>query len=121
MIGFGSHLRFFLYRQAADMRKGFDGLSGLVADELGRDPASGDVYVFINRRRDRMKLLIWEEEGFWLLYHRLEAGTFQLPGSANAREVAISYEQLLWLLRGIEVLESRQRRRYKSGKTADIF
>jgi transposase len=114
MISFGSHLRFYLYRKVADMRKGFDGLCGLVSSELERDPACGDVYVFINRRRDRMKLLVWEDGGFWLFYHRLEAGTFKLPeASDEVHEVAISYEDLLLMLRGIEVREVRRRKRYK--------
>ena len=57
MLSLGSSHRYYLYRGVTDMRKGFDGLSGLVRNELGRDPLSGDVFVFVNRRRDRMKLL----------------------------------------------------------------
>ena len=71
MIALASHLKFYLYPQATDMRKSFDGLSGIVTSVLARDPMSGEVYIFVNRRRDRMKLLLWDKSGFWLFYKRL--------------------------------------------------
>jgi transposase len=98
------------------MRKSFDGLCGLVVNELGRDPLSGDVYVFINRKKDRIKLLIWEASGFWLLYHQLEAGRFQLPGAENANEIVIGYDELILLLEGIELNSIRRRKRYRGLK-----
>lgn len=79
MVALTARVKFYLYAQATDMRKSFDGLSGVVTSALGRDPTNGDVYVFVNRRRDRMKLLVWDHTGFWLFYKRLEQGTFQLP------------------------------------------
>ncbi|MDZ7364227.1 MAG: IS66 family insertion sequence element accessory protein TnpB [candidate division KSB1 bacterium] len=82
MFPITAHFKFYLYAQATDMRKSFDGLSGVVATVLGRDPTSGDVYVFVNRRHDRMKLLVWDRTGFWIFYKRLEHGTFQLPAPA---------------------------------------
>lgn len=74
MFGLSHHQRFFLFSQAVDMRKGFDGLSGLVQNQMGRDATSGDVYIFVGKRLDRMKLLVWEPSGFVLYYKRLEAG-----------------------------------------------
>jgi transposase len=71
--------RFLLYRKVTDMRKGFDGLSGLVKNELNREPTSGEVFIFINRSRDRIKLLHWQKGGFVLYYKRLEKGTIGLP------------------------------------------
>ena len=71
--------RYFLYREAADMRKSFDGLCGLVRTGLRRDPLSGEVFVFNNRRQSHLKLLTWDRIGFLLFYKRLEAGTIELP------------------------------------------
>jgi transposase len=114
MVALGSHLRFYLYREATDMRKSFDGLCGLVSSELECDPLSGDVYVFINRRRDRIKLLIWDRNGFWLFYHRLEKGRFQFPQEmADSPAVAICYEELIMLLEGIDLTSLKRRRRYR--------
>ena len=70
--------RYFLYSQPTDMRKSFDGLSGLVTSSLGQDLMSGDVYIFINKPRNRIKLLRWEPGGFVLFYKRLEKGTFEM-------------------------------------------
>lgn len=118
MPALGSHLRFYLYLSATDMRKSFDGLCGLVSSELDRDPLSGDVYVFINRRRDRIKLLVWEGNGFWLYYHRLESGTFQLPSAhGDAAETSIRYEELILLLEGIDYSSVKRRRRFKRRKS----
>ena len=71
--------RYYLYREPTDMRKGFDGLCGLVNDRLGENPMSGDVFIFLNKQRDRIKLLRWEPGGFVLFFKRLERGTFELP------------------------------------------
>ncbi len=74
MLSLGSSHSYYLYLAACDMRKSFDSLSGLVRNELGRDPASGEVFVFINKRRNSVKLLHWERGGFVLYYKRLEKG-----------------------------------------------
>ena len=76
MFALTAQQSYFLYHQPTDMRKGFNGLSGLVRNELGKNPLSGDVFIFINRRRNRMKLLVWEDSGFVLYYKILEQGTF---------------------------------------------
>ena len=77
MLSLSSRQRFFWYRGAADMRKSFHGLCLLVETEMGLDLMSGDVFVFVNRKRDRMKLLMWDRTGFVIWYKRLEEGTFE--------------------------------------------
>lgn len=96
------------------MRKGFDGLSGLIRQALEADPLDGSVYVFINRRRDRMKLLVWESSGFVLYYKRLERGTFELPACEDrSHKVQLRWETLILLLSGISLKSVVHRKRYK--------
>ena len=84
-VALGNSLRYHLYRGHCDMRKSFNGLCGLVRNELGRQPGSGDVFVFINRRRTLIKLLHWQRGGYVLYYKRLESGTFpRLPATGHA-------------------------------------
>jgi transposase len=110
MFGLTSSHRYYLYHEAADMRKGFDGLSGLVLSHLQGDPRDGGVYIFVNRRRDRMKLLLWEHTGFTLYYKRLERGTFELPHGHDPR---ISWETLMLMLSGISLQSIHRRKRYR--------
>ncbi|MDZ7269951.1 MAG: IS66 family insertion sequence element accessory protein TnpB [candidate division KSB1 bacterium] len=113
MIALSPGLRFYLYSHATDMRKSCDGLSGLVTQALSREPMSGDVHVFLNRRRDRMKLLLWDRTGFWLFYKCLEQGTFQLPDNfANHTSLELRYDELLLILEGIDLTSIKRRRRY---------
>ena len=90
------------------MRKSFDGLSGLVRSQMGRDPLSGDVFIFLNRRRTHIKLLVWDRSGFVLYYKRLEEGTFELPASE-----APSWDQLVMMLEGVSMKKVRYRKRYR--------
>ncbi|MDZ7695331.1 MAG: IS66 family insertion sequence element accessory protein TnpB [Balneolaceae bacterium] len=112
MFSLSSTHRYWLYRGVCDMRKSFDGLSGLVRDQLGRDPASGDVFVFLNRRRTHLKLLHWETGGFVLYYKRLEEGTFTPPEVVPGRPV-VRWPQLVLMVEGIQVQRSVQKRRYQ--------
>lgn len=98
------------------MRKGFDGLSGLVTAEWGKDPADGSVYLFINRRRDRMKMLVWESGGYMLYYKRLEQGTFDLPKRENnALAIRLNWEVLVFMLIGIKREGIVRKKRYQRG------
>jgi transposase len=109
-----SKLRFFLYCDVTDMRKSFDALSGIIRSTLDKDPLGGDVFVFINRRRNRMKLLVWEQTGFWLLYKRLEKGTFQFPvHSEEQPDIQISYDELLMIVQGIDLNFVKRRPRFQ--------
>ena len=107
-------LRIFVCLQPTDMRKAFDGLSGLVERQLREDPLSGALFLFCNRRRDRLKLLYWDGDGYALWYKRLEAGTFQLPAAdAEATHVALSHGDLRLLLDGVDLTSIRRRKRYR--------
>ncbi len=111
MFTLGSSQRFFLYGGAVDMRKGFDGLSGLVRNSLDRDPLSGEVYIFLNRSRTLVKLLHWEAGGLVIYYKRLEKGTFQPPVGMETGGTLL-WSSLVLMVEGIRVLDSRQLPRY---------
>lgn len=111
MLGLSSGRRYFLYRGNTDMRKGYDGLSGLVREQLRRDPLSGEIFVFISKRRNHLKLLLWEGDGFALYSKRLEAGTFELPqGVENSVEIKSS--ALVFILEGVKLSSVKLRRRF---------
>lgn len=94
------------------MRNGFDRLSGLVREHLQKDPLGGDVFVFINKRRNQIKLLCWDGDGFMLFYKRLEQGTFELP---KGEQSDITVDILSCLLQGIKLSTVRKRKRYVHG------
>jgi len=117
MFSLNTHQTYYLYGPAVDMRKGFNGLSGIVRTQLGKNPLNGEVFIFINRRRDRMKILVWEAGGFVLYYKLLEAGTFQLPLiEEQTKSCSISWHQLVLILEGVELSSVKKRKRYQ-GKT----
>jgi len=106
--------RVFLYIPPADMRRGFDGLAGLVRDGLGHDPLSGSLFVFRSRRGDRLKLLWWDEDGFALWSKRLEAGTFRFPAVAAGRAgIEIRSADLAMILDGIDLDSVKRSKRYR--------
>ncbi len=113
MLSFSSSRRIFLARSATDMRRGIDTLSSMVIGELGDDPRSGDCFVFIGRDRRRLKVLVWDEGGYWLCAKRLDAGTFGLPPSddPSAVRVILSPTRMHLLLAGIDVKSARYRKR----------
>lgn len=114
MFTLGSNHRYSLYSGPTDMRKSFDGLAGLVRNELGRDPQNGEVFLFINKRRDRIKLLHWTGSGFTLYYKRLEGGTFELPEyDLKTTSMGLSYAQLVMLIDGISIKNIVRRKRWK--------
>lgn len=111
MFGLNAHQRYFLFHEAVDMRKSFDGLSGIVTGQMGKDVCSGDVYIFLGRDLTKIKLLVWETGGFVLYYKRLEAGTFALPQSGKG-SISLSYSELCLLIEGVEVEVTRRRKRF---------
>lgn len=110
MFSLGSEHRYLLYRQPCDMRKSFDGLSGLVIRELEREPTSGDVFIFINKRRSHLKLLHWEKGGFVLYYKRLEKGTFAIPGTEE--DGYVSWPELVLMIEGIRIEKASRKPRF---------
>lgn len=112
MLSIPPTVRIFLYAPPADLRKGFDGLSGLVRREFAADPLDGSLFLFINRRRDRLKILHWDGGGYWLYYRLLEAGTFETIAS-DGRCAQLNSTQLAMLLGGVSLAGARQRKRYR--------
>jgi len=109
-------MKIFYCTSPTDMRKGFDTLAALVRDHLGRDPLSGDLFLFLSRRRDRIKILYWDADGFAMWYKRLELGTFRLPRvRADALSVEIKASELAMLLDGIDLRSVKRRRRVRVG------
>jgi transposase len=116
MLGFSFASQIYLYSHSTDMRKNFDGLSGLVTEHLKKDPIRDGAFVFVNKRRDKMKILVFDRHGFWLLYKRLEAGCFQVPPtepSSFAEGLALTYEQLVMIIEGIDLQSIKRRKRYE--------
>lgn len=91
-----------LASEPVDMRKSIDGLAALVSDHLSLNPLDGQLFVFYNRQRDKIKILYWQNNGFCLWYKRLERERFQIPATLPAASVAMSAEQLSWLLSGLD-------------------
>ena len=113
MFSLTSSFFYYLYREPTDMRKSFDGLSGIVQGQLDRNPTSGEVFIFVNRRKNKVKLLRWEQGGFILYYKRLEAGTFELPAfTEEAVSCQMSWPGLMLMIEGISIEKSKQRKRY---------
>ena len=112
MLSFPAKVRVFVCTQPTDMRKSFDGLHGLVQSVLQQDPLSGDLFVFLSRRRDRVKLLMWEGDGQSIWYKRLEVGTFALP-EGEGDSMTLTTAQLALLLSGVDLKATRPRKRYR--------
>ncbi len=103
MIAFGSNTKVYLASGATDMRKAVNGLMVLVQDVLEADPFSSHLFVFCNRLRDKIKILYWHNNGFWLLYRRLERQRFWWPGAREQVALEISMRELSWLLEGLDI------------------
>lgn len=113
MIGPHGQQKYFLYARPTDMRKSFDGLCGLVRNGLRRNPTGGEVYIFLNRKRDMVKLLYWDRSGFVIYCKRLERGTFERPAQRdNSESMQLSWEELVLILEGISLKGIRRRKRY---------
>jgi transposase len=114
MLALSHTCRYFLYRKPADMRFGIHSLAGLVQNELGFNPLSGDVFVFLSKRLNQTRLLQWDRDGFAMYIKKLEQGTFEWPRGEGA---AISSDQLTLLLQGVMLDSVRFRKRYNPLKT----
>jgi transposase len=111
MFGLGPATKIYLSLAAVDMRKGFDGLYGLVRDRLGQDPLSGHLFLFANRQRTRMKALVWDGSGLWVCAKRLEKGRFRWPSAeGETSSVVIRAEELAMLLNGLDPAQGHPRR-----------
>lgn len=113
MLSIPAPTRVFLCTAPTDLRKSFDGLHGLVVEVLHQDPLSGDWFVFLNRRRDRLKILAWEQDGFSIWYKQLQAGTFALPAPGQGACLSLTSAQLALILSGIDLRQTRPRKRYQ--------
>mgnify|MGYP001390780718 CR=1 FL=1 len=115
MFALGTTHQYYLYNFFWDMRKSFDGLCGLIIRDLKREPHNRDVYVFINKSRDKIKLLQWQPGGFVLYYKRLGRGRFfRNKDDQNSIDMALDYHQLVMLIEGIQFKEVRRQKRHKN-------
>ena len=122
MLHLSPACQYYLYRGSTDMRKGFDSLSGLVTSHMQQDVLSGSVFIFINKKHNQVKLLLWEGDarpcrfgrGFALYYKRLEKGTYELPAPDDKNDsLSISSQQLQLILQGISLQSLRRRKPYQ--------
>jgi transposase len=115
MVSLPTSVRIWLATRATDLRKSFDSLAELVRQQLAADPLSGQLFVFRNQRADRVKLLYWDEDGFVIVYKRLEAGTFRFPQAeaGNVAGVEIRAADLQMLLDGVDLASVKRHKRYR--------
>ena len=114
MFGLGAATRIYVAVGSTDMRKGFEGLYGLVRDQLGLDPLSGHLCLFCNKGRNRLKVLYWDGSGLWICAKRLERGRFSWPSDGEqSTRVTLSQEELSLLLGGIDLTRTRRKNWYR--------
>ena len=114
MFGVGAATRIYLAPGATDMRKGFNGLYGLVRDQLLCDPLSGHLFLFSNAQHNRLKVLFWDTTGLWVCAKKLEKGRFHWPAAGEAQaKIVLSHEQFALLLGGIDLAQTRPRKWYR--------
>jgi transposase len=112
VFGLGLATKIYICLDAVDMRKGFDGLYGLVRDHLGQDPQSGHLFLFTNRSRTRLKALVWDGSGLWVCAKRLERGRFGWPTANGARSVTMRQEERAMLVNGLDLAQARSRKNW---------
>lgn len=124
MLTFAPAQRIFLARAVVDMRKSFDSLTSLVKNQLGKDPFAGDVFVFVGKHRNRVKVLVWEVSGFWVCAKRLEKGAFAVPRPLLEKDATsvlpLSPAEVHLLLEGIDVHAATYKRHYHRPDAAPI-
>jgi transposase len=114
MLTLPSAVRIYMASEPVDLRRGFDGLSAATRHIIRADPLSGHLFVFVNRRRNRLKVLLWQPSGFLLLYKRLERGTFKLPRapSLGDRHIEMDSAELALMIEGIDLRHAQRRKRW---------
>ena len=112
MFGLGLATKIYIAVEGVDMRKGFDGLYGLVRDRLGQDPLSGHLFLFTNRTRSRLKALVWDGSGLWVCAKRLVKGRFRWPAAPDGCAVVLRPEELAMLVNGLDMAEARPRQNW---------
>ena len=113
MLTLPPSVRVFVAPGVTDMRRSMDGLSMLVREHLRLDPLSGHLFLFRNRRGDRLKILIWDRSGFLVVYKRLEQGTFSWPDETEQGPLEMRASELVLLLSGVDLSSTRRRRWYE--------
>ena len=114
MLHLSASFTYYFYNSAVDMRKGFDSLSGLVSQHMQLNVLSGSIFIFINKKRNQVKLLLWEGDGLSLYYKRLERGAYELPAvSHESSSVSLSAQQLHLILQGIQLKSVKMKKRYQ--------
>jgi transposase len=114
MLTLPASVRIYVAAEPVDLRRGFDGLAATVRSVMPASPMSGHVFVFVNRRRNRMKLLVWDRTGWLIVYKRLERGTFELPtrSEVGRRHVEVDAGELGLMLEGLDLRDARRRKRW---------
>ena len=110
MLSVSSSQRYFLYGQPTDMRSGMYSLAGLVANALKQNPLSGDIFIFIGRRGNQIRLLQWDKDGYAMYIKRLEMGNFEWPAG---KKIELSAQELMLILAGIKLTSVKRRKRYE--------
>lgn len=114
MLHLSPAIQYYLHTASTDMRKGFDSLCGIVTSQMKLDVLSGSVFIFFNRRRTQVKLLLWEGDGLSLYYKRLEKGTYELPSTINESDsISLTWQQLQFILQGVALQKIQFRKRFK--------
>jgi transposase len=119
VIGLPASVRVYLCTVACDMRRSFDGLHGLVTSVMELDALAGHLFVFSNRKRDRVKIFYWDCDGFAIWSKRLEEGTYAMPfGQGDERRAEITAQELSALLSGINLSQAKRRKRYEHSRAS---
>ena len=113
MLHLSASCRYYLYNGQTDMRKGFDSLSGIVSQQMRLNSLGGGIFIFINKKRNQVKLLLFEGDGYSVYHKRLEKGTYELPAQSKGNSIIISSQQLQLILQGISLKTVRHRKRYQ--------
>lgn len=115
MLSVPSSVKIYLYSQAADLRRGYDGLAAIVQSSMNEDPLSGSLFIFVNKRGNRIKLLYWDRDGYAIWMKRLEVGSFEIPkpDDPKSTSVKMTASQLSLILDGIELSSVRRRKRFQ--------